>query len=99
MLCDVIAAMQSELAHETLDRQNQAMTENLAMKVSRLRDVCCQIVIVLSLYTFHCVVASLNVCQYCQCSIVNSKSFEEEENFCLDREPLCEAYPVGSALS
>jgi len=32
-------AMQSELAHETLDRQNQAMTENLAMKVSRLRDV------------------------------------------------------------
>jgi len=33
--------MQSELAHETLDRQNQAMTENLAMKVSRLRDVSC----------------------------------------------------------
>ena len=38
---DDIVAMQSELAHETLDRQNQAMTENLAMKVSRLRDVCC----------------------------------------------------------
>ena len=38
-------AMQSELAHETLDRQNQAMTENLAMKVSRLRDVCCRSVL------------------------------------------------------
>ena len=41
MLCCVFIAMQSELAHDTLDRQNQAMTENLAMKVSRLRDVCC----------------------------------------------------------
>jgi len=38
----VSVAMQSELAHETLDRQNQAMTENLAKKVSRLHDVCCQ---------------------------------------------------------
>jgi blocked-early-in-transport protein 1 len=32
-------AMQSESSHEMLDRQNQMMTENLAMKVSRLRDL------------------------------------------------------------
>lgn len=34
------AAMTSETTTDTLDRQNQQMTENLAKKISRLRDVC-----------------------------------------------------------
>jgi len=45
------AAMQSE--HETLDRQNQALTENLAKKVSRLHDV----------RRFHCIVTSVKQCR------------------------------------
>lgn len=31
--------MASETTTDTLDRQNQQMTENLAKKISRLRDV------------------------------------------------------------
>jgi hypothetical protein len=35
----VVSAMSSEMNDEMLAQQNQAMTENLAVKVSRLRDV------------------------------------------------------------
>ena len=52
LFADAVAvAMQSE--HETLDRQNQALTENLAKKVSRLHDV----------RHFHCIVTSVKQCR------------------------------------
>jgi len=65
----VVVAMQSELPHETLDRQNQAMTENLAMKVSRLRDVrCCYCAAVC------CVNASFT--SLCKCMFLTARCVE-----------------------